>query len=68
MQKSRLQHRKAVTLDTEMWPWDNSRVDKLEKDVDGIRGDVTEIKENVNKLIRRTCATPERRRAEACLD
>jgi hypothetical protein len=49
MQKSRLQHRKAVTLDTEMWPWDNSRVDKLEKDVDGIRGDVTEIKENVNK-------------------
>ena len=47
MQKSRMQHRKAVTLDTAVWPFSDTRVDKLEKDVDGILGDVAEIKEMV---------------------
>lgn len=47
MQKSRMQHRKAVTLDTSTWFWDDQRVGKLEKDVNGIRGDVAEIKEMV---------------------
>jgi hypothetical protein len=50
MQKSRTQHRKAVTLDTKMWPWDNPRVEKLEKDVDGIRSDVSNIKDSVDRL------------------
>ncbi len=47
MQKSRTQHRKAVTLDTSTWFWDDQRVGKLENDVNGIRGDVAEIKEMV---------------------
>lgn len=42
-----MQHRKAVTLDTAVWPFSDTRVDKLEKDVDGIRGDVAEIKQMV---------------------
>jgi outer membrane murein-binding lipoprotein Lpp len=45
-----MQHRKAVTLDTKMWPWDNPRVDKLEKDVNGIRSDVSDIKDSVDRL------------------
>jgi predicted nucleic acid-binding Zn-ribbon protein len=49
MQKSRTQHRKAVTLDTAVWPFSDTRVDKLENDVKGIRDDVAEIKEMVTK-------------------
>ena len=40
-----MQHRKAVTLDTKMWPWDNPRVDKLEENVNGIQKDISGIKE-----------------------
>ncbi len=45
--QSRMQHRKAVTLDTAVWPFSDTRVDKLENDVKGIRSDVADIKEMV---------------------
>jgi hypothetical protein len=50
MQKSRTQHRKAVTLDTAVWPFSDTRVDKLENDVKGIRSDVSDIKDSVDRL------------------
>jgi chromosome segregation ATPase len=50
MQKSRMQHRKAVTLDTAVWPFSDTRVDKLENDVHGIRSDVNDIKDSVDRL------------------